>query len=255
LLSTIDFNNFEKKFRNKKMTNYKLLSRMTGTGYLIIFITGFFANFGVVESLIVKGDVTATVNNISTNITLFRWGMFSFILMVVIDTLLAWSLYLLFKPVNNNLSLLSGWLRLVNAGIFAVALYHLFNVLNLVTADFYQPALDNTNYKFMIMLSLDSFNFIWLIGLIFFGIHLLILGYLILKSTYIPKYIGILLLLASVGYLIDSFAVVLMPNYVEYKDIFQMVVIIPGVLGELSLTLKLLIWGVDEKKFQAQTIN
>jgi len=237
------------------MINYKLLSRITGTGYLIIFITGFFANFGVVESLIVKGNIAATVENISTNLTIFRWGMFSFILMVVIDTLLAWALYILFKPVDNNLSLLSGWLRLINAGIFAVALYHLFNVLNLVTADYYQPAVNNTNIETMIMLSLDSFNYIWLIGLIFFGIHLLILGYLILKSTYVPKFIGILLLFASFGYLIDSFAVVLLPNYEEYKDIFQMVVIIPGVLGEFSLTLKLLIWGVDEQKIHAQSIN
>ena len=97
------------------------------------------------------------------------------------------------------------------------------------------------------MLSLNMFNYTWLIGLIFFGIHLFILGYLIYKSGYVPKFIGGLLLIASLDYLLDSFANFLLPNYNDYKNIFQLIVIVPGIVGELSLTFWLLFKGVKDQ--------
>jgi hypothetical protein len=82
--------------------------------------------------------------------------------------------------------------------------------------------------------------------LVFFGIHLFILGYLIFKSGFIPKILGILLIVASIGYLSDSFANFLLPNYNDYKDTFLMIVVIPGIIGELSLTYWLLFKGVRD---------
>jgi len=93
------------------------------------------------------------------------------------------------------------------------------------------------------LLFLNTFNNTWLIGLVFFGLHLFVLGYLIFKSGYIPRILGILLIVASIGYLIDSFANFLLPNYTEYKDIFLLVVVVPGIIGELSLTFWLLFKG------------
>ena len=68
-------------------------------------------------------------------------------------------------------------------------------------------------------------------------------SYMIFQSDFIPKILGILLMLSSLGYLIDSFANFLMPNYVDYKTIFMMIVAIPGIVGELYLTLWLLFKG------------
>lgn len=76
-----------------------------------------------------------------------------------------------------------------------------------------------------------------------FGLHLLVLGYLIFKSEYIPGFIGVLLLIAGLGYLIDSFANFLLPNYADYASIFMLIVVVPGVIGELSFTLWLLLKG------------
>ncbi|MEJ2056012.1 MAG: DUF4386 domain-containing protein, partial [Calditrichaceae bacterium] len=90
---------------------------------------------------------------------------------------------------------------------------------------------------------LTTFNNTWLIGLVFFGLHLLLLGYLIFKSGYISKLIGILLIIAGMVYLTDSFANFMMTNYSDYKNIFMAVVVIPGVIGELSLTFWLLFKG------------
>lgn len=226
------------------MKSLKKIARAAGLGYLIIFISGFFANFFVLEGLVAGGDAVATFANIGDNLLQFRWGIFSFLIMVIADVLLAWLLYLLLAPVNKHLSQLSAWLRLVNGAIFGLALFHLFDVLQLFGGADYLAAIAPADLMARVMLSLGSFNYTWLIGLVFFGLHLLVLGYLVIKSGYIPKTLGILLLLSAMGYLIDSFAQFLMPQYGDYQSIFQMIVVVAGVVGEFSLTGWLLVKGV-----------
>jgi len=228
------------------MNSMKKISKIAGFGYLIIFITGIFSNFFVLENLVVPGDAAITANNIMSNDWLFRVGILSFFIMVIFDVVLAWALYLLLKPVNGNLSLLSGWLRLVNSTIFGVALYNLFSVLRIMSGAKYLQVFTAGQLQAQVMLYLNAFNNTWLVGLVFFGLHLFVLGYLIFKSGYIPKILGILLMIASVGYLTDSFANFLLPNYMDYKNLFLIVVAVPGVIGELSLTFWLLLKGVKD---------
>jgi hypothetical protein len=219
------------------------VAQVAGFGYLIIFITGIFSNFFVLENLIVPENAATTAANILANDWLFRIGILSFIIMVVFDVLLAWALYVLLKPVNPNLSLLSGWLRLVNSVIFGIALYNLLSVLQILGDAQYLQVFIEEQLNAQLMLSLSTFNNIWLIGLVFFGLHLFLLGYLIFKSGYVPKILGVLLIIAGTGYLIDSFANFLLANYSEYKDIFLILVVVPGVIGELSFTFWLLLRG------------
>lgn len=216
---------------------------IAGFSYLVIFVLGILANFFVLENLIVPGDAARTVNNLMTNEWQFRLGILGFIIMVIFDVVVAWALYILLKPVSNSLSLLAAWLRLVNATIFGIALYNLFSVLRLLDDANYLALLDAGQLQAQVMLFMVAFNDTWLIGLIFFGIHLFVLGYLIFKSGYIPKFIGILLVIASLGYLVDSFANVLLANYTDYEAIFMLIVVVPGVIGELSFTLWLLLKG------------
>jgi hypothetical protein len=219
------------------------VAKIAGIGYLVIFITGFFSNFIVLENLTVTGDAATTAENFSQSGTMFRLGILSFVIMVSADLLLAWALYVILRPVNRDLSLLSGWLRLVNGAVFGIALFSLLNVLQLISGAEHLQALETAQWQSQIMFYLDTFNHIWLIGLVFFGFHLLLLGYLIIKSGYIPRIIGYLLVIASAGYLTDSFANFLLPGYPAYQEIFMMIVVIPGVAGELSLTGWLLIRG------------
>src|SRR5210317_1961561 len=100
------------------MISNKNIARVAGIGYLIIFVTGIFSNFFILENLIVSGDAASTSGNILDNISLFRIGIFSFIVMVIFDVILTWALYILLLHVSKNLSLLSGWLRLVNCAVF-----------------------------------------------------------------------------------------------------------------------------------------
>ncbi|WP_406661456.1 DUF4386 domain-containing protein [Methanolobus sp. ZRKC3] len=227
---------------------------VAGVGYLIIFITGIFSNFFVLENLIVPGDAATTANNIMASESLFRIGILSFIIMVIFDVVLAWAFYVLLKPVNKTLSLLSGWLRLVNGTIFGIALYNLFSVLQILSGAEYLKAFGVDQLHAQMMVFLNAFNYTWLIGLIFFGLHLFVLGYLIFKSDYIPRILGVLLIVASLGYLIDSFANILLPNYADYEAIFALIVVVPGIIGELSLTLWLLLKGAKIPENEAEQI-
>lgn len=226
------------------------ISKIAGFGYLIIFISGIFANFFVLDSLIVPEDAATTANNIMENLALFRIGILSFIIMVIFDVVLAWALYILLKPVDKDISLLSAWLRLVNSTIFGIALYNLFSVLQILSGAGYLTIFETGQLQSQVMLFLNAFNYTWLIGLVFFALHLFFLGYLIFRSSYIPKILGVLLIVASLGYLTDSFANFLLPNYADYEEIFMLVVIVPGVIGELSFTFWLLLKGVNVQQTQ-----
>ena len=221
------------------MKNYRKISRITGAGYLLIFITGFFANFYVLESLIVDGDSVKTISNIMDNAQQFHWGLFAFVVMVLIDFLLAFPLYALLRPVNKWQSRIGALLRIINAFLFGLALVNLFRVSALLR----HPSPENIIAD-EVMSLLTNFNYIWTIGLIFFGLHLLVLGMLIYKAGYFPRWIGFLLFIAGAGYLIDSNAQLFLNSYDTYKNVFEMVVVIPSVIGEFSLTLWLLIRGV-----------
>lgn len=218
-------------------------ARLAGFGLLLMAILAIFSNFFVIESLIIPGDATTTANNIIANELLFRSGIVSFIIVLILDVLVAWALYVLLKPVNKNLALLAAWFRLIYTAIFGVALYNFLSVLQLLSGPDYLRVFETDQLHAQVMLFINAFNNGWLIGLVFFGFHLFVVGYLIFKSGFMPRILGILLIMSSMGYLIDNFAKLLLSNYADYETIFLLIVAVPGVIGELSLAIWLLYKG------------
>ncbi len=98
-----------------------------------MIIPAIFANFFVLQSLIVPGDATTTANNIMANELLFRSGIVSWLIVLTCDVVVAWALYVLLKPVNKSLSLLAAWFRLVYSTIHGIALLNLIFVLQLLS--------------------------------------------------------------------------------------------------------------------------
>jgi len=218
-----------------------------GIGYVIIFITGIFANFFVLEALKVKGDSTQTFINIQENVPLFQMAIAAFILMVAFDFILTWVLYKLFKEEQNRLAKTSALLRGFNALIFGVALAYLFEVVATVQHfDASEAAIANVTS------ALDMFNTIWLFGLLFFGVHLVSLSMLLCKSKEGFRMIPLLLMVAGIGYLIDSCLQFFHSDYASIAEISTLVVILPGVLGELSLTVWLLFKAGKQNKLIMQ---
>jgi len=223
-------------------------ARVAGLGYLIIIIAGIFAEFFVRANLIVPGDAATTANNIMASAWLFRIGIASDLIMLMCDVVLALALYVLLIPVNRSLALLAAFFRLVHAAIYGINLLNLFFVLKLLSGAGYLTVFETDQLHALVLLFLSGHGTGYLIGLVFFGFHCFVLGYLVFKSGYFPRILGVLLMFASFGYLIDSFANFLLPNYENYRTIFSLVVFVPAFVGELSFCLWLLLKGINEQR-------
>ncbi|MCB0194164.1 MAG: DUF4386 domain-containing protein [Anaerolineae bacterium] len=230
----------------------KSTARVAGVLYIIIIISGIFAEFFVRQSLIVPGDATTTAANITASEGLFRLGIAGDLIMILSDIALALIFYVLFKPVSNALSLLAAFFRLGQATILGINLLNLFFVLQLLNGADYLTAFEADQIPALVMLFLNGHRIGYSIGLVLFGLSLFVLGYLVLKSGYVPKVLGILLMVAASGYLIDSFASFLLPNYDDFEMVFALVVFLPAFIGELSMALWLLLKGVTIKQMPLQ---
>ncbi|AKB85466.1 DUF4386 domain-containing protein [Methanococcoides methylutens] len=186
---------------------------VAGLGLLGMTIFAIVAHYLILPDLIVPGDTATTANNIIAGEFLFRVAICSYLIVIILDVLVAWALYILLKPVDSALSLLTAWSRLVYAAIFGVALADLFAVLQLLSGADYLSSFETDQLHAQMMLSLGAFDQMWDIGLIFFGLHLVLLGYLVFKSDYIPRILGVFLVIAGFSYLIDYFAIFLFPGF------------------------------------------
>jgi hypothetical protein len=193
-----------------------------------------FAEFYVRRRLVVPGDATATATNLMANDLLMRFGIVAFLVVIILDVLVAWALYVVFKRVDNSVSALMALSRLVFATIFAVAVVNLVSAVDLVGDAGYLAAFDAGQRNAQMMVSLDAFSSAWSVSLAFFGIHLSLAGYLALRSGYMPKALGIVLVIAGLGYAFDTFADLLVPDYEPTAAMFTFV-------GEVALFLWLLI--------------
>ncbi|MBS4035346.1 MAG: DUF4386 domain-containing protein [Ignavibacterium sp.] len=203
--------------------NKRKLSVIAGISYIIIFFAAVFANFFVLESII-----NAPLETIQQNHMVVRFGILAFILTVVFDVVVAWALYEIYK--EHYLSILSTFFRMMHAAIMAVAVFTLPLAVKLNTVE-------------EILRQVDIFNIIWLIGLFFFGIHLILLSKIIGK----PKIIALFLTLAGIMYMIDTSAHFILPNYEAYGSIFLALVAIPSMVGEMSFAIWLLLKGGKAK--------
>lgn len=197
----------------------RTLSIIAGSSYLIIFFAAIFANFFVIEAI-----RQAPIEIIKENNMIVRFGILAFIITVVFDVVVAWALYELYK--EHSLSNLSMLFRMMHAAIMGVAIFTLPVALKSTTSQ-------------EILTQIDTFNIIWLIGLFFFGIHLILLGRIIGK----PKIIGFFLITAGIMYMIDTGAHFMLPDYEAYGSLFLSLVAIPSVVGEMSFTIWLLTKG------------
>ena len=220
-------------------------ARFAGLGYLLIIISGIFAEFFVRSGLIVPGDPSATAINIVGSEFLFRSGLASEFLMLSADVAVALALYVVFKGVNKSLALLAAFFRLTHASIVGANLLNVYVPLLLLRDGGYLTSFAEGQRQALALLLLEAHGYGYAIGLVFFGVYCWILGYLILRSQLVPRILGFLLLVAGSGYLIDSFGRTLLSNYADYQNLLGMVVLLPAFVAELSFSLWLVVKGVD----------
>lgn len=195
---------------------------IAGLGLLFMALLAPFANFGVLQKLVVPTDAAATINNIIASEGLFRIGIAAFLIVTMLDVVVAWALYVLLRPVNPALALLVGWLRLAAAAAFLTALTSLLDTAQLVGGA-EQSALQVEPLQAQVMSSIASFDNGWDIMLAIFGLHLLGVGYLLFKSSHFPRFLGVLVVVAGAGYLADTFARILIPDFAFTFSLFTFV--------------------------------
>ncbi len=214
-------------------------ARIAGLSYVTMFVLAIFANFVVREGLVEPGNAEATVANISGSIGLFRLGLLSFLVIFILDVVIAWGLHVVFRRVNRDISLASAWFRLIYTALLGVALVSMFQVLEILDGGSL-GFLTTDQVNAQTMTALASFESTWLIGLMAFGIHLVLLGVLICKSGIVNKALGYVLIAAGVAYVLDTAAHGMLSDYESVAPIFLIAVALPSMIGEGWLGLWLL---------------
>ena len=227
--------------------NINKTARTAGFLYLLLAPLAFLGIM-YIPSITVPGDAVATVNNIMTHTLLFRLSILSALLTPIVTALVALSLYKLFKSVNKNQAVLMIVFTLVAAPIAMLNELNHFAVLLLLNGTDYLKVFSLDQLYSQVMFFLDLSHYGAEITAIFWGLWVLPLGYLIFKSNFIPKLIGILMIVVGLGYIVESVALFLLPDL--NLDISQFTFI-----GELLMLLWLLIKGVNVEKWEKRALE
>ena len=199
-------------------------AQVAGVSLAMMAVLGGFGNFGAFVPLIIPGNASLTAHNISHSPLLFLAGIVSFVIVAILDIIVAGALYTLFTPVSRRLSAAAAWMRSVYAVLLLVAISQLIRGYTMLG--------DPTSA----LPVLESFNTIWVISLGLFGVSLLLIGYLAFRSGFIAKVFGILLVIAGFGYIADAVGMAFVPDFTAVFAQFMFV-------GEVAIIFWLLIKG------------
>ncbi|MBK6634903.1 MAG: DUF4386 domain-containing protein [Chitinophagaceae bacterium] len=221
------------------------LARIAGLLYLIVIATGLFAEIFVRQAFKVSGDALTTANNIQSSEMLFRLGVVSDIVNFICGLPCVLIIYFLFKRINKFLLQLALIFVIIQTAIIAVNLLNQISPLLILGNNTYLKSFQPNQLATLSQLSLNIQEVGYAIGLVFFGFYCLLVGYVIFKSKMVPKLLGILYIISGIGYLINSFTMLLSKGFAN--PIFSYVAI-PIFIGELSFCLWLLIKGIDNSE-------
>lgn len=211
------------------------MALIAGCSMLLMAVVAGWAYGYLLSSLYNPQDAEATFANIQGQSSFIRWFVCAFMFILLLDIIVAWSLYVFFEKRARNAALLMCMLRLVYAPLLGIALYSLLKIMD--AHDIMKAGEEG------VMLSIQHFMDRWSLGLIVFGYHLLVLGYVMIQSKMIPRVLGFFTVLAGVCYVTTSSLSVLIPNYNEYKETVDTILSLPMALGELGLAVWLVIKG------------
>jgi hypothetical protein len=223
------------------------LARMAGALYLINIVGGAFAISIVPAMLLVAGDAPATAHNIQAHELLYRAGLAVHVVVTVTNVPLAMIFYELFKVVNRRLALLDVFFILVATAIESAGLVNQFAPLVMLGSGPYASALPATQLQALAYVPWNLSSFEYSLHTVFFGFDILCMAYLVFRSTFLPKAIGVLLAIDGLAYLVYSFTYFLAPGFAA-----QLVpwIQLPALAGEGSLCLWLLVVGVNVERWK-----
>jgi Domain of unknown function (DUF4386) len=231
-------------------------ARLAGVFYLAIIVLGAFGELGVRQALLVSGDPMATANAIAGSPLLWRLGIAGDLLMHVFDIPVIVVLYVLLRPVNRDLAIFATVINIVQTSVLAL------NKLNLIVPILLISGVDVANapkvfvgftaeqLQSLSFLAINLHSYGFGIGLIFFGVACLARGVLIYRSGFWPKFLGVLLFIAGIAYLVNSFALIVAPNFAA---LLFPAILLPPFVGETLLALWMIAKGVNLPQWNVRT--
>jgi hypothetical protein len=226
--------------------NVQRYARIAGVLFLISLVAGGFGEAYVPSKLIVGADAAATAANIKNFDFLYRLGFASFLIESLCDITLVLIFYALLKPVNKHLSLLAAFFGLVGTALFAFAELFYFAPLLIMGGTGYLKTFPPDQLNALVLLSMKFYGYAGMIFTAYYGMSWIVRAYLIFRSGYLPKFLGVLMLIGGIGFVVRNFALILKPAYASDGLLMLM---FPG---GLVLTGWLLVKGVDVAKWNAR---
>jgi hypothetical protein len=228
-------------------TSPQFYARVGGALYLALIGLGVYLQI-VIGRVVVSGDAAATSANLVAMESQWRLAVACELLALACVTALAMIYYVLLRPVNRELNLLATFLRMVGIAVEVMATLSLATALFPLGGSTYLAAFTPDQLHAMAYLAIKSHGHGYAIALIFFGLTFLFHGRLIFRSGYLPKVLGLLIQIAGIAYLINSFTLLLAPAAQSRIPL----ILAPAFVAELSLCLWLLVKGVNIEKWQAR---
>lgn len=215
-------------------------ARAAGALYVVLFVCAPFTMLYLPATLVVPGDAAATANNVAASEALVRTGLVVDSVIFLVEMVLPALFYVLLRPVGQVLALVAAFARLAMACVMGVNLLFLVAPLLLMTGSGYAAVLAPAQTHGLVLLFLDVHRYGVLTGQVFFAFHLFFLGYLLYRSGYVPRLLGLLLAVGSFGYLIEAYTYFLAPGWeaITYPGLAV------AAIAELWLMLWLLVKGV-----------
>jgi len=223
------------------------LARIAGGLYLINIVFGAFTIGYVPAALVVPGNAAATMHNLLAHELLYRLGFVAHLINLACNIPLALIFYDLFKVVNRRLTLLVVFFTLVGTAVEGANLLNQFAPLMLLGGGHYLSAFTPEQVQALAYMSLDSQAISYDIQQAIYAGYLLAAGYLVFRSTFLPRTVGVLLSIGALCYLTYSFAAFVVPGFAAHLVPYIQV---PSGLAELSLCLWLLVMGVNVSRWE-----
>jgi hypothetical protein len=228
-----------------KSASPRLMGRITGAIYLLAMVTGVFAQGFVSGRLVVDGDAVATAANILTHRNLFEWGFTAYLIEMTGQIAMTALFYRLLKPAGETVSLVAAYLGLAGCVIKTVSRLFYIAPMFVLGGAGYLKVFGREQLQALALLFLKVNDRGAGIALAFFGFYAILTGYLIIKSTYLPRILGIVSVIAGAGWLTFLYPPL------GYRLFFYIAPF--GLLGALGLIVWLLVFSVNEQRWKEKT--
>lgn len=227
------------------MTEKNRTSRIAGLLYLGVVLTGIFSLMYVPSKLINYDNAALTFQNIKSSEILFRFGIAGGLLCYIFFLFLPVVLYRLLKPVNENMAKIMVPLAVISVPMYFINAQNQLTALSIVNNPDAFTASTAEQIQTQVLFYISQYNDGMRLIHIFSGLWLMPFGYLVFRSGFLPKWLGIILMIGCFGYLFNFFARLLMPGYSELG--ISSYISLPASIGEIGICLWLLIIGAKDK--------